>query len=232
MPFDMYDAVLKHRTGAASASYVGGTGRLLARLPYNSVGKRVMDIILVLLSLIVVVPVVSVLALLVSLDGHAPFYTQLRVGRGGKLFRIIKLRTMVHNADALLNARLDKDPILKAEWASTQKLKQDFRITRIGRFLRKTSLDELPQLINVLTGSMSLVGPRPMMPSQRRLYSGQSYYRLRPGITGFWQISDRNNCNFGDRAIYDADYERAVSLSTDIKVILRTIVVVWRGTGC
>ncbi len=97
--------------------------------------------------------------------------------------------------------------------------------------IRKTSLDELPQLLNVLIGDMSLVGPRPMMPSQRALYPGQSYYELRPGITGFWQISDRNECHFRNRALYDSAYDRALSLRTDVEVLLRTFSVVLRGTG-
>ncbi len=233
MPFDTSDAQpqMKLRSSSSTAAYVTVAPRPRAPLPYDSGLKRALDITLVALSAVVVVPVILVMALLVSLDGHAPFYTQMRVGKNGKAFRIIKMRTMVHNADALLQHHLSTDPVLKAEWDATQKLKTDIRITWIGRFLRKTSLDELPQLINVLLGSMSLVGPRPMMLSQESLYPGRSYYDLRPGITGLWQISDRNNCHFCDRAKYDTVYKRSMSLKTDIKILLQTVVVVLRGTG-
>ncbi|WP_298976272.1 sugar transferase [uncultured Roseobacter sp.] len=231
MPFDTSDTQLKMKLGSTTAAYPQITTTPRPPLSYDSGLKRLVDVTLVALSAVVVVPVIALMALLVSLDGRAPFYTQLRVGRNGKAFRIIKMRTMVHNADALLQNHLSKDPALKAEWDATQKLKNDIRVTWIGRFLRKTSLDELPQLINVLMGSMSLVGPRPMMLSQQSLYPGQSYYRLRPGITGLWQISDRNACHFCDRAKYDAVYERTMSLKNDIKVLLQTVVVVLRGTG-
>lgn len=198
---------------------------------YQTVGKRFLDVTLALLGLIFITPILAVMALLVALDGHSPLYTQERVGRNGKRFRIIKIRTMVHNADKILEDHLNKDPALRAEWASTQKLKHDVRITRVGRLLRTTSMDELPQLINVVLGSMSLVGPRPMMPSQEELYPGRAYYRLRPGITGFWQISDRNECKFRDRSKYDTAYEREMSFRTDLSVMWRTVAVVLRGTG-
>jgi lipopolysaccharide/colanic/teichoic acid biosynthesis glycosyltransferase len=119
----------------------------------------------------------------------------------------------------------------RAEWNTTQKLVNDPRITRIGSFLRKSSMDELPQLLNVLRGDMSLVGPRPMMPCQQVLYPGQAYYRLRPGITGFWQISQRNLCSFANRAKFDSRYEAKMSLVTDLRVLLGTIRVVLRCTG-
>jgi lipopolysaccharide/colanic/teichoic acid biosynthesis glycosyltransferase len=141
------------------------------------------------------------------------------------------MRTMVHNADELLEEHLRKDPALREEWNNTQKLKNDIRVTSVGRILRKISMDELPQLWNVLTGSMSLVGPRPMMPAQQSMYPGRSYYNLRPGITGFWQISDRNDCDFAERATYDTAYAAQVSFATDMNVLWRTVAVVLRGTG-
>jgi len=198
---------------------------------YRASAKRVLDIFLVLLGAPIVVPVVAFLAALVALDGHNPFYTQLRVGRNGAYFRIWKLRSMVPDADAQLEAHLARSPAARAEWDATQKLKHDPRITRMGRLLRKTSLDELPQLWNVFNGTMSLVGPRPMMIDQERYYYGRSYYALRPGITGFWQISDRNECNFVDRVKFDDSYNRQLSFLTDLKILMRTVVVVLRGTG-
>ncbi|MEM6421078.1 MAG: sugar transferase, partial [Pseudomonadota bacterium] len=160
-----------------------------------------------------------------------PFYRQARLGRHGRVFRIWKLRTMVVDADARLEAYLARNPAARAEWDATQKLKHDPRITIVGRFLRKTSLDELPQLINVLTGQMSLVGPRPMMVNQRHLYDGDSYYHLRPGLTGLWQVSGRNDCRFVDRVRYDNTYAARISFLTDLGVMLRTVGVVLRGTG-
>jgi lipopolysaccharide/colanic/teichoic acid biosynthesis glycosyltransferase len=178
-----------------------------------------------------VVPFIFVSALLIALDGHNPFYSQLRIGKGGKTFRMWKLRTMVHDADALLDAYLAENPVAKLEWDSTQKLKKDPRITLIGRILRKTSLDELPQLWNVVNGSMSIVGPRPMMVSQRDSYFGEGYFRLQPGITGLWQVSDRNEGEFVGRVRYDDMYDRKVSLRTDLWVLFRTVGVVIRCTG-
>lgn len=232
MPFDTQYSEFKMKPGATPrVAQPFGKSPLFPAFSYDSGFKRLLDITLVLLSAPIVLPLIALMALLVALDGHAPFYTQLRVGRNGRTFRIIKMRTMVHNADALLKAHLERHPSLKTEWDATQKLKKDIRITRIGRLLRKTSLDELPQLINVLTGSMSLVGPRPMMLCQQDLYPGKSYYRMRPGITGFWQISARNDCTFRDRATHDAAYERSMSLATDVKVLAATVAVVLRGTG-
>jgi lipopolysaccharide/colanic/teichoic acid biosynthesis glycosyltransferase len=198
---------------------------------YRSYLKRLLDVVAVLALSVVVLPLVAVLAVIVAFGGGSPFYTQTRVGRGGRVFTMYKLRTMVPNAEAILQERLGASPELRAEWDSTQKLKSDPRITPFGRFLRKTSLDELPQLYNVLIGNMSLVGPRPILESQVVLYPGSAYYRLRPGVTGFWQISDRNECDFADRARFDEAYDRELSLATDVRVLASTAGVVLRGTG-
>jgi lipopolysaccharide/colanic/teichoic acid biosynthesis glycosyltransferase len=180
---------------------------------------------------ILVVPLVVVVALLVMLDGGSPFYTQQRVGKDGRVFSMFKLRSMVPNADRFLSEHLKSNPEALAEWNKTQKLRDDPRITLVGRVIRKTSLDELPQFWNVLIGNMSVVGPRPMMPSQRDLYPGQAYYALKPGVTGFWQIGVRNETSFAERAHYDAAYYRQVSFFTDIRVIAKTVQVVLRATG-
>lgn len=193
--------------------------------------KRWIDLALILLAAPFVLPLVLLLALLVRSDGGPAFYTQDRVGRGGKIFRLYKLRSMVTDADARLAAHLAADPAMRAEWAESQKLKNDPRITAVGRFLRKTSLDELPQLWNVFKGDMSLVGPRPMMPQQRPLYPGRAYYRMRPGLTGPWQVSDRNAGSFAGRAEYDTDYLHRMSPLTDLTILFLTFWVVLRGTG-
>ena len=215
---------------AAIAIGPGGIDRPAA--PYARGLKRVLDVALVLAAAPVVVPVVLILALLIACDGGAPVYAQDRVGRGGRRFRMWKLRTMVVGAEDRLAAHLAADPAARAEWDRTQKLRDDPRVTPAGRFLRRTSLDELPQLWNVLTGDMSLVGPRPMMPCQQALYPGEAYYRLRPGLTGPWQVSDRNATAFADRARFDRDYEAALSLTTDLRLLAATLRVVLRGTGC
>lgn len=205
--------------------------RLRGKTFYRRVTKHLLDVTLTLIAAPVVVPLVLLMAALIMLDGHNPFYSQMRVGRRGRIFRMWKLRTMVHNADAKLESYLSENPVARLEWNTTQKLKNDPRITWIGRVLRKSSLDELPQLWNVLVGDMSLVGPRPMMVCQRPEYFGTSYYRLAPGITGLWQVSDRNECGFAKRVEYDDIYDQIVSLKTDVQVLARTIRVVLRGTG-
>ncbi len=193
--------------------------------------KRVLDVALVVIAAPVVVLAVAGLALGIALDGGNPFYSQPRVGRGGRIYRMWKLRSMVAGADAALESYLASDPVARAEWDSTQKLKSDPRITRFGRILRKSSLDELPQLWNVLLGDMSLVGPRPMMPSQQDIYPGEAYYRLRPGITGPWQVSRRNESTFADRARFDEHYDETLSFKTDVGLLIGTVRVVMRATG-
>lgn len=193
--------------------------------------KRILESLLIIATAHVTLPLVLFMALLVSLDGGNPFFSQKRLGKNGRVFRIWKLRTMVPNAESKLQAHLAADPQAREQWDKTQKLKNDPRITRVGRILRKTSLDELPQLLNVLNGTMALVGPRPMMVDQRHLYAGRAYYQLRPGITGLWQISTRNESEFSARVYYDDLYSHTLSLWTDLRILARTVAVVLRGTG-
>ncbi|MDZ4310142.1 MAG: sugar transferase [Cypionkella sp.] len=201
------------------------------RGPYRQFFKRAFDIVAIVLAAPVVMPIVAIAAVMVARDGGSPFYTQMRVGKGGKRFRMWKLRSMVRDADARMEEFLAANPEARMEWDSTQKLKADPRITRMGKFLRKSSLDELPQLWNVLMGDMSLVGPRPMMISQQSLYPGRAYYALRPGITGYWQTSGRNRTTFEARAGFDDAYEADLSMLTDVKVLAATVGVVVHGTG-
>lgn len=200
---------------------------------YWAGGKTILDYLLVIAALPVVVPLIGFLALLVALGGASPFYRQPRVGRNGKIFHILKLRTMVPDAEHILQEHLETDAEAQREWDHKQKLRDDPRITRLGCILRKASLDELPQLWNVLRGEMSLIGPRPMMVDQQVLYPnpGAAYYRLRPGITGLWQVSDRNQSSFAERATYDIEYYNSLSLKTDLSIFIRTIGVMLRGTG-
>ena len=216
----------------ASASAPFGTITVPRRRGiYRNVIKRAIDTALIIIAAPVFLPVVALLALFVARDGHAPIYSSLRVGKNGKMFKMFKLRTMVPNAELLLAGHLASNCDARAEWQSTQKLKNDPRITLFGRFLRKYSLDELPQIWNVLTGEMSLVGPRPMLPKQRTLYPGLAYYALRPGITGPWQVSERNDSEFVKRAEHDGEYDQQMSFFLDAKLLVSTVGVILKGTG-
>ncbi len=203
---------------------------------YAAYGKRIFDLAMLALAAPVILPTLALLIVLVWLTGGNPLYAQDRVGRGGKVFRCWKVRTMVRNADAALLRLLAEDAALAQEWATNQKLSRDPRITFVGRILRKTSLDELPQVWNVLRGDMSLVGPRPFTPAQQDLYTDESngplgYYALRPGITGLWQVSRRNEGSFAERAHYDRDYSRSLSFAADLRIVFKTFAVVLLATG-
>lgn len=198
---------------------------------YRDYVKRLFDIVVVLLLAVPTLLIVAVFAVLIMRDGHAPFYRQARVGRDGRRFSMWKLRSMVPGAEYQLEEYLAKDPKARDEWDRTQKLRDDPRITFIGRIIRPTSIDELPQLWNVFVGEMSLVGPRPMLPSQTVIYPGSAYFAIRPGITGYWQTSSRNDASFAQRADFDTRYLKDLSLWTDLKILWRTVIVVLRGTG-
>lgn len=202
---------------------------------YSTTGKRLVDVALVLLAAPVVVPLLAVIILISWAESGSPLFIQRRIGRGAREFRCWKIRTMVKDADAVLARLMAQNAAVAREWAVNQKLARDPRITRFGRFLRKSSLDELPQLLNVLNGTMSLVGPRPFTPEQKSLYAegraDASYYSLRPGLSGLWQVSRRNAGSFGERAHYDEDYSIRMCLSFDLEILWRTFAVVLRSTG-
>lgn len=198
---------------------------------YRNLVKRLLDITIVVLASPFVLITVAVLAILARLDGGPAFYGQKRVGRDGEIFTCWKLRSMVVDADSKLQDYLESNPEARLEWEQDQKLKNDPRVTRLGLLMRKSSLDELPQLWNILVGSMSLVGPRPMTPQQQPMYSGTAYYDLAPGLTGFWQVSDRNNSTFSARVGFDNRYARELTFATDVRILFQTVGVVVRGTG-
>lgn len=198
---------------------------------YERIGKRAFDLIFVFLIALPVSAVVMIVAAFIALDGRNPFYFQRRVGQDGKLFWMVKLRSMVVDSEKALQDYIASNPDARDEWERFQKLSNDPRITPIGRLIRKLSLDELPQFWNVFKGDMSVVGPRPMMSSQRELYPGAAYYMMRPGVTGFWQIGDRNQSTFADRARFDNNYYAKMGFRTDMSVVLRTVLVMLRGTG-
>jgi lipopolysaccharide/colanic/teichoic acid biosynthesis glycosyltransferase len=201
---------------------------------YRAAGKRALDILLVAAILPAALPILALLLCLTWLDGGRPVYSQPRVGRNGRVFRCHKIRTMLPDAEARLKAILAADPRLAAQWAADRKLTADPRVTRIGSFLRRSSLDELPQLWNVLRGDMSLVGPRPVVPDELPRY-GQAagdYTSVRPGLSGLWQVTGRNGTTYADRVALDRAYVRAQSLRLDLRILLRTVGVVLHGTGC
>ncbi len=206
-----------------------------SRRLYPAFGKRFLDLTLLVLMLPVALPLIAAIILVTALGGGPALYSQLRVGRDDRLFRCWKVRTMIPDADAVLARILRDDPALAKEWNTTQKLVRDPRVTWFGALLRRTSLDELPQLWNVLNGTMSLVGPRPFTPEQRGLYrngrTDADYYSLRPGITGLWQVSRRNRGSFAERSAYDSVYQTHLGLWTDLSILARTVIVVLRATG-
>lgn len=198
------------------------------------IAKRALDILGAGIGLVLLSPFFLIVALMVRADGGPAFFAHQRVGRGGKLFGCLKFRSMVIDSQARLEALLANDPAARAEWEATRKLKNDPRITRIGRFLRSTSLDELPQLINVLRGEMSLVGPRPVQEAEIDRYYGASaahYMAVRPGITGLWQVSGRSETSYESRVALDVAYVSRPSMIADLTILLRTPVAVLSRRG-
>jgi Undecaprenyl-phosphate galactose phosphotransferase WbaP len=195
---------------------------------------RVLDISLILLAGPYIVLAFIILATLIKLDSRGPvFFRQTRIGRFGRKFTVYKFRTMVQNTDQELRNYLDKSPELKAEWLATHKLKKDPRLTRLGALLRKTSLDELPQLWNIIVGDMSLVGPRPIVDAEVKKYGKcfKYYIQVRPGLTGLWQVSGRNDTTYERRVELDKHYVRNRSLKLDLQILFKTVLVVLKQDG-
>jgi lipopolysaccharide/colanic/teichoic acid biosynthesis glycosyltransferase len=196
--------------------------------------KRAFDVLAAGGMLLLLAPIFLLLAALVRRDGGAAFYAHTRVGQGGRGFGCLKFRSMVTDSQARLDALLAADPAARAEWEATRKLKNDPRITAIGHILRKTSLDELPQLVNVLRGEMSLVGPRPVVAAELDEYYGPAaaqYMSLRPGITGLWQVSGRSDLSWEDSVRLDMFYVENWSIMADVVIALKTARVVFSHTG-
>lgn len=228
----MADIRYERNFGSADALALGRDATPASR--YRKFGKRAFDILLALCLL----PIVGLSVLLLSIfvyahDRSFPLFGHSRVGRGGRVFRCWKIRTMVPDAEIRLAAYLDLNPAAAAEWEAERKLTDDPRITHIGDIMRRTSLDELPQIWNVLTGEMSFVGPRPVTADELDKYgiSRAAYCAMRPGITGLWQVSGRNDVSYAERVALDVEYLRRMSFPTDASIILRTAGVVIRPTG-
>ncbi len=195
--------------------------------------KRIFDIFGSFAIMLVLSPVLLFLAYTVSRDGGKPIYGHERIGRDGRKFKCLKFRSMVVNSQEVLAELLANDPVAREEWDKDFKLKNDPRITKIGSFIRKTSLDELPQLWNVFIGEMSLVGPRPIVEAELERYAGDVDYYLmaKPGMTGLWQVSGRNDIDYDTRVYFDAWYVKNWALWNDIAILFKTINVVLKKDG-
>lgn len=201
--------------------------------PLPRIIKRSMDIVVSALALVFLSPFFLVLALLTKLDGGPAFFCHTRIGMNGRRFGCLKFRSMRVDADAVLAKILAEDPVARAEYETFHKLKDDPRVTRIGHFLRRTSLDELPQIINVLIGDMSLVGPRPIVLEELTVRGPDAAYynRVRPGLTGLWQVSGRSDVSFARRIQMEGWYVRNWSLWNDIAILFKTIPILWNSRG-
>jgi len=198
------------------------------------VPKRIVDILGAVVIGLLASPVIAMAALATRFSSKGPiFYKQARIGKGNRPFTALKFRTMWMNADERLHDYLAKDPGLREQWESVNKLKNDPRVTPAGRFLRRFSLDELPQLLNVLAGEMSLIGPRPIVVAEIEKYGLDyaAYERVRPGLTGLWQVSGRNDTTYQQRVDYDSYYVQNWSLWLDAKILIRTFRAVISGQG-
>lgn len=202
--------------------------------PLGGVLKRVLDIVIALVAIILFAPLMMMLGLIIWMqqDG-AVFYRQTRIGFEGKSFACLKFRSMVANSEARLGEFLEANPLAKIEWLATHKLRHDPRITPFGQFLRKTSLDELPQLFNILRGEMSVVGPRPIVAAEVVHYDDliAFYVQSRPGLTGLWQISGRSDTSYRERVALDVEYTREWKILDDILIIVKTVPAVLSSRG-
>ncbi|MBF0491235.1 MAG: sugar transferase [Deltaproteobacteria bacterium] len=198
------------------------------------ISKRVFDITFAILLLPFLLPLMAVIGVLIKLDSKGPvFFRHERIGYQGEAFKCFKFRTMMQGAQKILKDVLKQDPQSLEEWNKDFKLKNDPRITKIGKFLRKTSLDELPQILNVIKGEMSFVGPRPIIKDEIKMYGVdfEFYKNLKPGITGLWQVSGRNNVEYQSRVSLDKQYFFEQSLGLDILILIKTIPEVLKSRG-
>lgn len=200
---------------------------------YSKTGKRALDITGATAIALMFLPIILIVALLVRMQGKGVIFGHERIGRNGQKFRCLKFRSMVPDAEKRLQDLLKRDAAARSEWEEHHKLDKDPRITRLGHTLRRTSLDELPQLWNIIRGDMSLVGPRPVTLTELDRYgdSVAAYKSVRPGLTGQWQVSGRNNISYDERVRMDRDYARSHSLMQDLTILVRTVMVVVGATG-
>lgn len=199
------------------------------KLEIYKIIKEFFDLLFSIIFLMVCIPVFLIISLIIKLNSRGPiFYTQKRIGKNNISFKCIKFRTMHPEAKDILENLLSKNSLIRKEFEETHKIKNDPRITVIGKFLRKTSLDELPQFINVLRGEMSIVGPRPIVKDEKPKYGKnlKKVLSVKPGITGLWQVSGRNNLTYKTRVILDLNYVRNLSFIMDLRILIRTFGVI------
>lgn len=224
---------MKYATRSASAPYFTNIEAGGYR-PVGGISKRAFDILTASLALIIFSPIFLMLMALVKFsDGGSIFYGHRRVGHNGRFFQCLKFRTMAPDADRILQEHLRKNPKAYEEWQASRKLQDDPRVTAVGSVLRKLSLDELPQLINILRGEMSVVGPRPVVEDELELYetSAVFYLQSRPGLTGLWQVSGRSNVSYAARIAFDTHYVMNWSLISDFVIVAKTIPAVCLSRG-
>jgi exopolysaccharide production protein ExoY len=207
--------------------------RAIAPTGSAATAKRILDVLGAIVLGLVFSPLILTIVFLMRKSDGTVIYRHRRVGREGQMFSCLKFRTMVPNAEQVLRDLLESDPDLRAEWIRDHKLRHDPRVTRLGRFLRRTSLDELPQLLNVLSGEMSLVGPRPVVREELLRYGRNvgTYLAAKPGITGLWQVTGRNDTDYRRRVVLDTYYVRNQNLLLDLYILLKTTGVVLGGSG-
>jgi lipopolysaccharide/colanic/teichoic acid biosynthesis glycosyltransferase len=223
-------------SGQTRPDQQGAAEQLAAGLrnPSSLFIKRALDIVAAFLLLLPAMPFAALIALAIVVESPGPvFFRHTRIGKGNRRFLLWKFRTMVKDAGAVLDQYLGAHPDLLAEWNETHKLKIDPRVTRVGRFLRSSSLDELPQLLSVLTGRMSMVGPRPIVEEEIPKYGPvfDLYLQVKPGLTGLWQVSGRTDTCYRTRTELDLRYLRERTLGLDLWVLWKTVRVVLRGHG-
>jgi undecaprenyl-phosphate galactose phosphotransferase/exopolysaccharide production protein ExoY len=219
---------------AAPATHVPKAVPQHSNHPSICLAKRLFDVLFAACALLTFLPILAACAIATKAESAGPlFFRQRRLGTNGVPFEILKFRTMVPDAEAVLSAYLALDPTARAEWEADRKLKKDPRITRAGAIMRKFSLDELPQFWNVLKGEMSIVGPRPIVQAEVQYYGDRfgSYAAVRPGITGLWQVSGRNDVSYPNRVALDCKYVRFWSLQMDLGILARTVSTVLRASG-
>jgi exopolysaccharide production protein ExoY len=224
--------VIDHGDPVASG-FLGRSGRLVQSSRIRDSLKRVLDIVGAGVLGLVFLPLIVTIVVLLRREGGSVIFRHRRVGRDGKAFDCLKFRSMVPDADRVLRELLERHPELRAEWLRDHKLRHDPRVTAVGRFLRRTSLDELPQLWNVLRGEMSLVGPRPVVREELLRYGRCAgiYLSARPGVTGLWQVKGRTNTDYRRRVVLDVYYVRRHNVFLDLYILAKTTHVVLGGSG-
>jgi exopolysaccharide production protein ExoY len=224
---------MKYATRSADSAFFN-TANSGAFPPTGGLLKRTFDVSAASLALLFLSPIFLMLVALVKFSNKGPaLYGHPRVGHNGRTFRCLKFRTMVTDGDHVLRKHLDANPKAREEWLATRKLQDDPRVTAVGTVLRKLSLDELPQLLNIIRGEMSIVGPRPVVEDELVLYEGAAVYYLkaRPGLTGLWQVSGRNDVSYSERVGLDTHYVKNWSLRSDMMIIAKTIPAVCLSRG-